>query len=197
MAKFALRQNRAEHGAMSETPVVPLSGPILSVAPFPATPPAGFVEHAFEQQWTVGRSRAAVWEWLCDPATFTDGQLRPFRVEFLTNAAGQTGFSEGVYNAHVGPFMSFSGVLGTIVHERYRDLQYFYGSYAVSHGLFRPTRLQFWLDDGPDDSSTVLRLRLDSYVRRRAVGSWETLMGIFWKRFGRWCEKAIPNNWLR
>jgi hypothetical protein len=63
--------------------------------------------------------------------------------------------------------------------------------------LFRPTRLQFWLDDGPDDSSTVLRLRLDSYVRRRAVGSWEKLMGIFWKRFGRWCEKAIPNNWLR
>ena len=149
MAKFALRQNRAEHGAMSETPVAPLSGPILSVAPFPATPPAGFVEHAFEQQWTVGRSRAAVWEWLCDPATFTDGQLRPFRVEFLTNASGQTGFSEGVYNAHVGPFMSFSGVLGTIVHERYRDLQYFYGSYAVSHGLFRPTRLQFWLDRRP------------------------------------------------
>ena len=37
MAKFALRQNRAEHGAMSETRAAPLSGPILSVAFFRPT----------------------------------------------------------------------------------------------------------------------------------------------------------------
>ena len=84
------------------------------------------------------RSRAEVWAWLCDPATFTDGQIPPFRVEFLRNTSGETGFAPGVYNAHVGPLMSFSGVLGEIEPEAYRDLQYFYGSYAVSHALFRP-----------------------------------------------------------
>lgn len=184
----------------------PLSGPILAVAPAPSEPPPGFVHHVYDHEWTVGRSRADVWDWLCDPSTFTDGQIPPFRVEFLTNAAGQSGFHEGVYNAHVGPLMSFSGVLGTIVDERYRDLQYFYGSYAVSHALFRPTRLQFWLEDaaqpdagtaGNGSVSCVLRLRLDTYVRERAVGAWDRLMGLFWKRFGRWCERAIPNNWLR
>ncbi|MFT6763579.1 MAG: hypothetical protein ACJAXA_002240 [Candidatus Aldehydirespiratoraceae bacterium] len=173
------------------------SGPILAVAPAPPAPPPGFEYHVYEHEWTIGRSRAAVWAWLCDPETFTDGQIPPFRVEFLTDASGRTGFTEGVYNAHVGPLMSFSGVLGTIIEERYRDLQYFYGSYAVSHALFRPTRLQFWLADGPSDESCVLRLRLDTFVRRRAVGAWELLMRLFWKRFGHWGEKAIPNNWLR
>ncbi len=171
-------------------------GPTMRVAPAPADPPPGFVRDVYDHAWTIERPVGDVWQWLCDPATFTDGQIPPFRVEFLTNATGQSGFHEGVYNAHVGPLMSFSGVLGEIDDEKYRDLQYFYGSYAVSHALFRPVRLQFWLDSsGP--STTVLRLQLDTFVRERAVGAWSTLMGVFWKRFGRWCEKAIPNNWLR
>ncbi len=178
-----------------------ISGPLLSVTPAPQTPPPGFVHHVYDHSWTIGRPRSQVWAWLCDPATFTDGQIPPFRVEFLTNAAGETGFAEGVYNAHVGPLMSFSGVLGTIEPERYRDLQYFYGSYAVSHALFRPTRLQFWLADGPpgeDGSATTeLQLRLDTYVRARAVAAWERMMAVFWTRFGSWCERAIPNDWLR
>ena len=176
-------------------------GPVLSVPPSPAEPPPGFVRSVYDHEWTIGRTRAQVWEWLCDPATFTDGQIPPFRVEFLTNAAGETGFAEGVYNAHVGPFMCFAGVLGRIDHERYRDLQYCYGSYAVSHALFRPVRLQFWLDDGPegDDGapSTVLTLRVDAFVRRRAEGLWNRAMGVFWTRFGSWCERAIPNSWIR
>jgi hypothetical protein len=174
-----------------------IEGPITPVAPFPAEPPTGFVRHSYQHTWEIDRPRSAVWAWLCDPATFTDGQIPPFRVEFLTNSSGETGFSEGVYNAHVGPLMSFSGVLGVIEPERYRDLQYFYGSYAVSHALFRPTRLQFWLDDGASDGSTVMRLQLDTDVRGRAVRVWERVMGLFWKRFGSWCERDIPNNWLR
>ncbi|MFK7919387.1 MAG: hypothetical protein AB8G14_15025 [Ilumatobacter sp.] len=173
------------------------TGAVMNVAPAPSDPPPGFVRDQYEHVWTVDRSRSDVWTWLCDPATFTDGQIPPFRVEFLNNAAGRTGFEEGVYNAHVGPLMAFSGVLGEIDAERYRDLQYFYGSYAISHGLFRPVRLQFWLEDGPAQNTTVLRLQLDTFVRERALGAWHKLMGVFWKRFGRWCEKAIPNNWLR
>ncbi|MEO0493948.1 MAG: TauD/TfdA family dioxygenase, partial [Actinomycetota bacterium] len=171
-------------------------GRILSVAPSPAEPPAGFVHDVYEHTWTVGRTREQVWTWLCDPATFTDGQIPPWRVEFLTNEAGETGFAEGVYNTHVGPFINFSGVLGEIRDQEYRDLQYFYGSHALSFALFRPTRLQFWVAD-TDDGSTLLTLRLDTHVRRRFRGLWTRMMRIFWKRFGSWCERAIPNNWLR
>lgn len=178
-----------------------LSGPILEVPLAPSQPPPGFVTSVYEHDWRIERPRSEVWAWLCDPSTFTDGQIPPFRVEFLTNAQGDTGFAEGVYNAHVGPLMSFSGVLGTIEAERYRDLQYCYGSYAVSHALFRPTRLQFWLDDAPgstpDQPATLLHLQLDTYVRSSATGVWDRAMGVFWKRFGSWCERAIPNSWLR
>ncbi len=172
------------------------SGPTLLVEPSPPEPPSGFVRDEYLHLWSIDRPRSEVWKWLCDPATFTDGQIPPFRVEFLTNATGQSGFHEGVYNAHVGPLMSFSGVLGEIDEENYRDLQYFYGSYAVSHALFRPVRLQFWLDE-VDPTTTVLRLQLDTFVRERALGVWRRLMAVFWTRFGHWCEKAIPNNWLR
>ena len=173
-----------------------LQGAIVSVPPAPPSAPVGFESHVYEHRWVISRPRHAVWAWLCDPATFVDGQIPPYRVEFLTNASGATGFEPGVYNAHVGPFMSFSGVLGEIRPERYRDLQYFYGSYAISHALFRPTRLQFWLDDA-GHGQTELRLQVDAFVRERAVGAWEKLMGVFWRRFGSWCERAIPNNWLR
>lgn len=172
-------------------------GEIARVAPFPDRPPPGFVRNVYEHRWEIGRPRSAVWSWLCDPATFVDGQIPPFRVEFLTNEAGESGFSEGVYNAHVGPLMSFSGVLGTIEPERYRDLQYFYGSYAVSHALFRPARLQFWVADGPTDGTTELRLQLNTDVRASAERVWVRAMKLFWRRFGRWCERGIPNNWLR
>lgn len=172
------------------------TGPTMHVAPAPSEAPPGFVRDVYEHVWTIDRPVASVWAWLCDPATFTDGQIPPFRVEFLSNATGQSGFYEGVYNAHVGPLMSFSGVLGEIDDEKYRDLQYFYGSYAISHALFRPVRLQFWLDETAA-GTTELRLQLDTFVRERALGAWHKLMGVFWKRFGRWCEKAIPNNWLR
>jgi hypothetical protein len=171
-----------------------VEGPIMTVAPFPPSPPPGFVRHVYEHSWEINRPRSAVWAWLCDPSTFVDGQIPPFRVEFLTNPAGQTGFAEGVYNAHVGPFMSFSGVLGMIEPERYRDLQYFYGSYAVSHALFRPTRLQFWVTDGAEPDTTVLELRVDADVRRRAQKLWTQAMALFWGRFGSWCERAIPDN---
>lgn len=169
----------------------------MSVAPFAPHPPAGFVRNVYEHRWKIGRPRSAVWSWLCDPATFVDGQIPPFRVEFLTNPDGESGFAECVYNAHVGPFMSFSGVLGSIEPERYRDLQYFYGSYAISHALFRPTRLQFWVEDGAAEDTTVLRLQLDTDVRRRAERVWIRGMDLFWRRFGSWCERGIPNNWLR
>ncbi len=162
--------------------------------PYPAIPAPGFDRTGYEHVWTIDRPRSAVWAWLCDPATFVDGQIPPYRVEFLTNDAGETGFAEGVYNSHVGPFMNFSGILGTIQHERYRDLHYFYGSYAVSHALFRPTRLQFWVEDGATPGTTVMRLQVDADVRKKAQKLWIGAMRTFWKRFGSWCESAVSES---
>jgi hypothetical protein len=179
-------------GSPARTDDMRTEGPVTAVAPFPTTAPPGFVQHEHTHRWEIDRPRSAVWAWLCDPATFVDGQVWPFRVEFLSDATGRSGFSQGVYNAHVGPFISFAGVLGEIEPERYRDLQYFYGSYAISHGLFRPTRLQFWLDDGATPGTTVLHLKIDSFARKRFDSAWSRLMGVFWARFGRWCEKAVP-----
>lgn len=166
--------------------------PVVPVLPFPTRTPPGFVDHVYERSWAIPRSRQGVWAWLVDTRTFTGAQVPPYRVEFLPDDHGPGEFRPGVYNAHTGPFLSFAGVLGDVEPGRYRDLQYLYGSYAVSHWLFRPTRLQFALDDGPSDGECVLHLRLDTQVRRRTTRAWEALIGLFWDRFGRWCEKAVP-----
>lgn len=162
----------------------------LLVAPSPPLPPPGFVHSVTEFRWEIDAPREPVWAWLCDPATFVDGQVWPYRVEFLDDDEGPGGFRTGCYNAHLGPGMCFAGVLGEIRDGEYRDLQYSYGSYALSHRLFRPTRLQFWAEDG-DRGGTVLRCRIDAHVRRRAEGLWRRAVGVFFGRFGRWCEQAV------
>lgn len=153
--------------------------------------PPGFVATTYTHYWRIPRAREAVWAWLCDPATFIDGQIWPYRVEFLADADGPGEFRTGVHNAHTGPFMCFAGVLGEIEPGRYRDLRYNYGSYAVSHRFARPTRLQFWAEDGPEGNTDVT-LQVDAFVNRRAEKLWNRLMKGFWPRFGRWAEKAIP-----
>ncbi|MEM9034729.1 MAG: hypothetical protein AAGD18_09085 [Actinomycetota bacterium] len=163
----------------------------LLVAPSPDTPPPGFVETILDIHWNIDRPRANVWAWLCDPATFVDGQVWPYRVEFLDDSGGLGGFRTGCYNAHLGPGMCFAGVIGEIRDGEYRDLQYSYGSYALTHRLFRPTRLQFWAEDADDGGGTVLRCRIDAHVRTRAVGLWERAVRLFFGRFGRWCEQAV------
>lgn len=164
---------------------------LMLVEPSPPQPPPGFNRTTYEHEWEIAHGRERVWEWLCDPATFVDGQVPPFRVEFLPNDQGPGAFRTGVYNAHVGPFMSFAGVVGEIRESEYRDLQYFYGSYALSHALFRPVRLQFWLTEVTGGRS-ALRLQVDADIRRGvAERLWPTLMRLFWSRFGHWCERAL------
>ena len=59
----------------------------------------------------------------------------------------------------------------------YRDLKYFYVSYAISPRLARPARLQFWAE--ATDGATRLALQLDALVRRRFVRLWDTLQRVF------------------
>ncbi len=156
----------------------------LLVAPSPAQAPEGFERVAYTHRWEIPLSRDRVWAWLCDPRTFIEGQIWPYKVEFLANDDGPGDFRTGVYNAHFGPGMCFAGVLGEIRPGEYRDLQYSYGSFAVSHRLFRPTRLQFWAEDG--DSGTLLRVQVDADVRTGWSKVWNRMMRLFWPRFGKW-----------
>lgn len=164
----------------------------MNVLPSPAHAPAGFSDVAHEHEWLLDFDRDQVWRWLCDPDTFVDGQVWPWEVEFLANEEGPGDFRPGVYNAHTGPFMSFAGILGEIDEGRYRDLRYFYGSYALSFKLFRPTRLQFWVDDHP--TGTQVRLRVDAHVRSWATGPWNWLMKVYWPLFGRFASVGIPRH---
>ena len=178
----------------------PLSGPLVHVSPAPSTTPRGFVRSTYRHEWLIARPRAEVWSWLDDPATFTDSQVKPYRSEFVANDEGDNdgadGFAEGCYHGQVGPMLSLAGVLGAIEPDRYRDVQYFYGSYIGSRWLFRPTRVQFWLDDGPGAHCTVMRVRMDAHVRRRAQPVWERMMTSFWTRFGRSSARRQPCRWL-
>ena len=51
--------------------------------PVPNGAPGGFVGHAYEQSFEVPFPVERVWGWLNDPATFTEGQVWLYRVEFL------------------------------------------------------------------------------------------------------------------
>jgi hypothetical protein len=61
------------------------------------------------------------------------------------------GFEPRVLNVHHGPQLNVAGVIGEVRDPQsgvaaYRDLKYFYGSYAISSRFVRPTRLQFWAE---------------------------------------------------
>ena len=163
--------------------------------PVPSGAPAGFVPHAYRRAFHVPYSEDRVWNWLNDPATFTEGQVWPFRVEFVDG-----GFEPGVLNVHHGPLLNFAGAIGEVREPDagvvgYRDLKYFYGSYAISPRLVRPTRLQFWVDprEGSDEG-TLLTLQVDSLVRGWFTKPWDLSQRVFWQRFPRWMDSALGDE---
>jgi hypothetical protein len=86
---------------------------------------------------------------------------------------------------HHGPFLNVAGVIGEVRDPRpdisaHRDLKYFYGSYAISLRLVRPTQLQFWMEASEfEGRDTLVTLQLDSLLRRTFVPLWERLQRIF------------------
>ena len=146
--------------------------------------PSTFVRHRFVRLLHVDFPVQEVWEWLSDPSTFVDGQIWPWRVEFMG------AFEEGVYCNHHGPLMSFPGVVGKMCAPRYRDLRYLYGAYAISPRLVRPTRLQFWTNPC-GKGGTDVSIAIDALVHRRFGGVWTRLQRFFWGSFGRWLERGV------
>ncbi|MEM8834466.1 MAG: hypothetical protein AAGD00_01475 [Planctomycetota bacterium] len=159
--------------------------------------PGFFIEHAYEASFDVPVARERLWAWLNDPDTFVKGQVWPFRVEFVegTGIHGGSGFEPGVLNVHHGPGLNVAGVIveidpGDDGKGRFRDLAYYYGSFALSPRLIRPTRLRFWLDDAAENGATRLRVRVDSLTRKSWAGLWTRAQDVFWKRFFRWTIRS-------
>ena len=161
-----------------------------------ATPP-GWVQVTVSRRVGIPHPRAAVWAWLDDPATFVDGQVWPYRVEFVRTAADHdsTGaplpaFTPGVRNSHHGPLLSLPAVVGTVRPGVHRELLYLYGAHVLSHGLARPSRLVFDLDDAPG-ATTVVTVTTEALVRRWFAPVWRNGNRVFWDRFGGWATTAI------
>ena len=148
--------------------------------------PTHFQPHHFEHTIEVAAPVAAVWDWLNRTETFTRGQPPGYRVEFVGDR-----FEPGVCTVHHGPFLNFAGVIGEMEALRYRDLRYFYGSYALSLRLIRPTRLQVWLE-ARGDRSTQVRLRVDSHVRPWMAGLWTLAQRLFWPGLGWQMRRELP-----
>lgn len=161
-------------------------------AEHPRTP--GFIEHAHTTEFRIAAHWTHAWRWLETPETFSEGQIWPYRVDFLAPEPGSpAGFHEGGLNIHHGPLLSLPGRLDTIEETQdgaYRSLSYFYGSYVLSLRLLRPTRLEF-LVLGEGDAETRVRLRLSSDVVPWAEKPWSRMQEVFWSRLGSWMARSI------
>ena len=115
------------------------------------------------------------WEKLNLRETFIDAQFFPYKVEFATGLKSGC-FQTGELNIHHGPFLSVHGSIGK-VSENYRDLNYFYGSYALSFRLVRPTRLEFLKEDDG------IRLKLHAFIKPWFAPIWRMGNNFFWLFF--------------
>ena len=155
--------------------------------------PQSFRLHQFRKTYKVFHSHEAIWDWLNDTKTFTQGQTWPYRVEFVAPEQNEKAtFETGVFTTHHGPLMNFAGILAAIDAPHYRDLRYLYGSYFLTLRWLRPTRLQFWLEDKQDHVEVTVQL--DTFVKTWLFDLWTRTMNIFWGRFGRWMNRAVRKH---
>ncbi len=152
--------------------------------------PPGFQDHVYEFSFVIEAGEEHIWQWLNDTRTFTDTQVWPWKVEFYSPDAKRipNGFHEKVLTNHFGPSINLAGELVKIDHN-YRDLQYFYGSYAISFRWIRPYRLEFRTE--PKGDSTEVQCTLRSYVKPFIAGFWTRSQKMFWGRFKGWSRRSI------
>lgn len=155
--------------------------------------PPGFADAIYRFSFEVDAAESTVWEWLNDPRTFTDTQYWPWKVEFYSpDPSIQNGFNEGVLTNHHGPLINFAGVLTKIEKNSYRDLQYNYGSYAISFRWFRPYRLEF--ETKASKGTTTITGTLSAYVKPSLEGLWLKAQKWFWASFQRWAKRSVSKG---
>ncbi|MGJ3236316.1 hypothetical protein [Marivirga sp.] len=150
--------------------------------------PRNFKTHIFTKEYETLYSEEEIWKWLNNADTFIKSQVWPFRVEFLRNEYQTKDFETGVLNNHHGPGLSLAGKIGEIT-PHYRDLEYFYGSYALSFRLVRPFRLEFWSENKGD--KRIVKVQLSSFVSKSFYSIWAWSQKIFWNRFGKKMNSGI------
>ncbi len=152
--------------------------------------PPGFKEHVYTFSFEVPSTEEKVWKWLNDMGTFTDNQIWPYRVEFYSPDEEKipNGFHEGVLTNHHGPFINFAGVL-TKIQSNYRELQYNYGTYAISFRWVRPFKLEFSTNEV--DGKTTITGTLSSWVKPGFYSLWHSGQSWFWGSFKRWATRSL------
>lgn len=153
--------------------------------------PASMKVHRFKQTWTVSAPVANCWNILNRMETFTEGQLFPYKVEFLAEDGEPPRFETGVWTNHHGPLLNVCGQIGKMIPNSFRELNYCYGSYVCSCRIIRPVKLQFFFEDLQD--STKITLQLDCYVHRVIYPLWTTVQSIFWSGFNFFITKKIKS----
>ncbi len=139
--------------------------------------------HQHVQRFVTPAPRARVWAWLVDPATFTDTQIPPWRVEFLGG-----GFDEGVVTTHHGPGLHLPGVICRDPRGRVPRPAVPLRRLGRLVPLLRPTRLQIAVADAP--GGTEVEVRIDAHVHPRMLRLWALSQRLFWRRFATWTAKA-------
>lgn len=153
--------------------------------------PAYFKTSQFEKAYHSPYTEEQIWNWLNNPKTFTASQVWPYKVEFLPDKTQKSDFERGVLNNHHGPLLSLAGLIGEI-NPHYRDLHYFYGSYAISFRFFRPFRLEFWT--ATDANGSQLKMKLSTHVYSPFYKFWNWSQQIFWSGFGKKMNHAIKKS---
>ena len=158
--------------------------------------PEGFHHDVVQVAVVVEHPVEQVWSWLDDPATFVDGQVWPFAVEFH-HPPGTHAFRPGVRNDHHGPLLHLPAVVGRVRPPAHRELIYLYGAFVLSPRLLRPARLLFDLHTSPDGRRTRITVTTEAAVRTPVLWAWRAGNRWFWRRFGRWCDAALTDRGRR
>jgi len=164
----------------------------------PAAAPKQFHRDEFNLHFMLNARIESVAQYLNRTQTFTQGQMPPYKVEFLDPSSHleTARFEVGILTNHFGPFLSLPGKITQIEGHRYRELLYSYGAYAISNRLFRPEKLQFWFDPTEASNQTKVHLRLTTSCRYGWKWLWRVGMWSFWPSFvfglklwSRWQQK--------
>ena len=143
--------------------------------------PKGFRPSVVSVNCFSPHSVEKTWAWLNKKETFTEGQIPPYRVEFVSAHPDQAAaFEVGCYNNHHGPFLHLPAQITVMEPCSYREMQYLYGSFVVSFRLIRPTALRFYLT--PHKDGCAVRVVLEAQTRPFIQGIWERLNRFFWNR---------------
>ena len=177
---------------------------VIASQPKPPKFKESFVEHCFELPVPEGVSSEALhekaWAWLNSKETFQNGQIFPFRVEFVREGTPEAPFEVGTYTNHHGPLLNANGVITQMVDIGYRELRYFYGSYVLSFRAIRPVNLEFWVQDQPfsenpkepsSQKKLYVKVKMHAYVHPWIFGLFESTLTYFWKRFEFWMKDSL------